>query len=102
MVSRLIAEMVDQHVIARQGKHYILLDAFTAVSGKTRSLVCERHPCQKQSFSELRRTLGQHCTWLKLNHIEAGPWNWQDASFLVKMSLRTQMPAVEHQSTFSS
>ncbi len=35
MVSRLIAEMVDQHVIARQGKHYILLDAFTAVSGKT-------------------------------------------------------------------
>jgi CRP-like cAMP-binding protein len=35
MVSRLIAEMVDQRVIARQGKHYILLDAFTAVPGKT-------------------------------------------------------------------
>ena len=26
MVSRLIAEMMDQHVIARQGKHYILLN----------------------------------------------------------------------------
>src|SRR5271154_2155613 len=29
MVTRLIAEMVDQCVIARQGKHYILLDAST-------------------------------------------------------------------------
>jgi len=35
MVTRLIAEMVDQCVIARQGKHYILLDAFTAVPNKT-------------------------------------------------------------------
>ncbi len=35
MVSRLIAEMVDQRVIARQGKHYILLDAFTAGLDKT-------------------------------------------------------------------
>ena len=34
MVSRLIGEMVDQRVIARQGKHYILLDAFTAVPEK--------------------------------------------------------------------
>ncbi len=35
MVSRLIAEMVDQRVIARQGKHYILLDASTPVPNKT-------------------------------------------------------------------
>jgi CRP-like cAMP-binding protein len=35
MVSRLIAEMVDQRVIARQGKHYILLDTFTAMPDKT-------------------------------------------------------------------
>jgi CRP/FNR family transcriptional regulator, cyclic AMP receptor protein len=35
MVSRLIAEMIDQRVIARQGKHYILLDAFTSAPDKT-------------------------------------------------------------------
>jgi CRP/FNR family transcriptional regulator, cyclic AMP receptor protein len=35
MVSRLIAEMVDQRVIARQGKHYILLDVSTPVPNKT-------------------------------------------------------------------
>ena len=34
MVSRLIAEMVDQRVIARQGKHYILLDASTPAPNK--------------------------------------------------------------------
>jgi CRP/FNR family cyclic AMP-dependent transcriptional regulator len=37
MVSRLIAEMVDQGVLTRQGKHYILIDAFAAQSNNLSS-----------------------------------------------------------------
>ncbi len=57
MVSRLIAEMVEQQVIARQGKHYILLGAFTAGLGKASTSSLRGASVPKASFT----TTSDHC-----------------------------------------
>ncbi len=50
MVSRLITEMVKQRVIARQGKHYILLDASTALPDKTLDVSLRAVPVSKTTL----------------------------------------------------
>ena len=55
MVSRLIAEMMDQRIIARQGKHYILLSGKTAVIRGAQTRIAQTGKKMTESFANALR-----------------------------------------------